>query len=45
MPVGRRSKAKAKAQIKRKKYAAVAEPPDEELSDSPSPGWACREVA
>lgn len=41
MPVGRRSKAKAKAQIKRKKYAAVAEPPDEELSDSPSPGWAC----
>ncbi|DBA96789.1 TPA: hypothetical protein ACH3X3_012958 [Trebouxia sp. C0006] len=37
MPVGRRSKAKAKAQIKRKKYAAFAEPSDEELSDSPPP--------
>ena len=38
MPVGRRSKAKASAQIKRKKYADVADPLDQEISDSSPPG-------
>ncbi len=43
MPVSRRSKAKAVAQVKRKKCTAVTEP-DEDVSnsDSPPPGQVCK---
>lgn len=37
LPISRRSKAKALAQVKRKRLEAVSEP-DAELSDSPPPG-------
>lgn len=34
MPVGRRSRAKARAQVKRRKYSDAADPSEQEISDS-----------